>query len=96
MRGYNKRSGLFDHVRVAKPVTQGGWGAWEFAARFSSVDLTDGGIEGGDMQILSLGANWWLTQAASANVNFRNINLDRFGIQGNVKGITARILVMLQ
>ena len=96
MRGYNTRSGIFNRVPVARPVTQGGWGAWELAVRWSSLDLTDGAIEGGDMQILSLGVNWWLARAANVNVNFRNVNLDRFGVRGNTKGLTARIVLMLE
>jgi phosphate-selective porin OprO/OprP len=96
MRGYNKRSGIFDRIHVARPVTQGGSGAWELGARWSSFDLTDGAIEGGDMQILSFGATWWATDVANASVNFRNVNLDRFGLRGNSKGVTARVVLFLQ
>ena len=61
MRPYNKKSGLFGPVPIARPVTHGGWGAWEVATRFSTVDLNEGTIDGGDMDIYSLGLNWWLT-----------------------------------
>lgn len=96
MRGYNKRSGVFGRVPIAKALNQDGWGAWELAVRWSSLDLTDGAIEGGKMQILSLGVNWWPVAAANVNVNFRSINLDRFGIIGNAKGINGRIVLVLE
>ena len=62
----------------------------------SSVDLTDGAIEGGDMQVLSMGVNWWPTSSASAGINVRNINLDRFGLRGNAKSLTARVSLFVQ
>jgi len=95
MRDYNKRNGTFVRLPVARPVTEGGWGTWEVGARWSSLDLTDGAIEGGDMQVLSIAVGWWPTRAASASLNFRNINLDRFGLRGNAKSFTARIALFL-
>jgi len=94
-RAYRKRSGTFDPLPVAKPVNQGGWGALELALRYSRTDLTDGTVDGGEMDILSLGVNWWFTRSTSFSVNYRHISLDRDGIQGNSSGLNARILLML-
>lgn len=55
MREYRRRAGIFGPVPVAKTVYQGGWGAWELGLRYSDLDLTDGLIDGGEMDILSLG-----------------------------------------
>ncbi len=94
-RAYRKRSGTFDPLPVARPVNQGGWGAVELAFRYSKTDLTDGTIDGGDMDIYSLGVNWWFTRSAHLGVNYRYIELDRSGIAGKSSGINARLLLML-
>ena len=96
MRAYHKRTGIFGPVPVAKSVNQGGWGAWEVAFRWSDLDLTDGLIDGGEMDILSLGLNWWLTPTFNVNMNYRYITLDRFGVEGNSGGFMTRVLLMLE
>jgi len=95
MRAYRKRSGTFDPLPVANPVNQGGWGSLELALRYSRLDLTDGTVDGGEMDILSLGANWWFTRRTQFGVNYRYISLDRSGTQGDSSGLNARILLML-
>ena len=95
MRGYRKRSGTFDPLPVARPVNQGGWGTVELAFRYSNTDLTDGTVDGGEMDVYSLGVNWWFTRSAHLALNYRYINLDRFGTQGDSSGLNARILLML-
>jgi phosphate-selective porin OprO/OprP len=96
MREYRKKIGIFGPVPVAKTVDQGGWGAWEASFRWSSLDLTDGLIDGGEMDILSLGLNWWLTPVFNFNMNYRYVTLDRFGVKGNSSGIMTRILLLLE
>jgi phosphate-selective porin OprO/OprP len=96
MREYRKKTGIFGPVPVAKSVNQGGWGAWELSFRFSDLDLTDGLIDGGEMDILSLGLNWWLTPVFNFNMNYRYITLDRFGVKGNSSGIMTRILLLME
>jgi phosphate-selective porin OprO/OprP len=95
MRPYNKKNGLFQPVPIARTVYQNGKGAWEIAARFSEINLTDGRINGGDMQIGSLGLNWWLTPFFSLGVNYRYIWNHQDGLDGTSSGINTRILLML-
>jgi phosphate-selective porin OprO/OprP len=96
MRKYNKRSGTLGPVPVARPVDRGGWGTWELGARWSDLDLTDGAIDGGEMQVLSLGVNWWPTPWAAFSVDYRDITLDRFDTTGRADGVTMRLLLMLE
>ena len=96
MRPYNKKSGIIGASPVARTVQQGGKGAWEIAARFSNIDLTDRSIDGGDMDILSLGVNWWLTPTFMINANYRYITLDRFGFDSHSDAIMTRILLVLE
>ena len=96
MRPYNKRSGVFSPVPVSKSIKQGGWGALEIATRFSSLDLTDGAVDGGQMDIYSLGLNWWLTRTTSFGINYRHVELDRFDADGSFDGLTTRIVLILE
>jgi phosphate-selective porin OprO/OprP len=95
MRSYRKRSGIFDPLPVSRPVNQGGWGTIETAFRYSRLDLTDGTVDGGEMDILSLGVNWWLTRFARFSVDYRYVTLDRFGTQGDSSGLNVRLMLML-
>jgi phosphate-selective porin OprO/OprP len=94
-RAYRKRSGTFDPLPVARSVNQGGWGAVELAFRYSNTDLIDGTINGGEIDIYSLGVNWWFTRSTHLSMNYRLVSLDRDGIRGNSSGLNARILLML-
>ena len=96
MRPYIRKSGLFAPVPVAKPVSQGGWGAWEVSTRFSTVDLNEGTIEGGDMDVYSLGLNWWLSSVASFSVNYRHVVLDQSGDTGRSDGLMTRLTLVLE
>jgi len=96
MRPYNKRNGLFRPVPVAKPVTRGGWGAWEAVARFSAIDLQEKNLDGGDMDIYSLGLNWKLTSVTSLSVNYRHVVLDQAGETGRSDGVMMRVALMLE
>jgi len=95
MRAYRNRSGTFDGLPVARPVNRGGWGALETAFRVTRLDLTDGTVDGGEMDVLSLGLNWWPTRTSQFSLNYRHITLDRFGIEGDSSGLNARLLLML-
>ncbi|MDH3629163.1 MAG: porin [Acidobacteriota bacterium] len=95
MRTYRKRSGLFNALPVGRPVNQGGWGSLEAAFRYSRLDLTEGTVDGGEQEVLSLGINWWLTRKAQFSVDYRDISLDRSGIQGDSAGFNARLMLML-
>jgi phosphate-selective porin OprO/OprP len=94
-RAYRKRSGTFDPIIVAKSVAQGGWGTWEGSFRYSNLDLTNGSIDGGELDVYSLGLNWWLSQTAQFSLNYRYSTLYQGGIEGDSSVITSRILLLL-
>jgi phosphate-selective porin OprO/OprP len=96
MRPFNRKNGLFRPVPVANSVYDGGWGAWEFSTRYSSIDLADGAIDGGEMDIFSLGASWWLTPFFNVNMNYRHIVLTQGGVTGKSDGVMARLLLVLE
>ncbi len=96
MRSYNTKGGVFSAPPVARTVFQDGWGAWELMFRYSSTDMTDAVVEGGNMDILSVGARWWLTRFFSIDMNYRYVTLDRLGVTGDSSGFMTRIVLSLE
>ncbi len=56
-RGYSTRYGTVGGIKPYRPVTAGGFGAWELAARWSATDLREGGGDWG--RVASVGLNWY-------------------------------------
>ncbi len=96
MRPYRKPSGVLTGLPIAQNVRQGGLGALELGVRFSNIDLTDGAIDGGDMNIASVGLNWWLTKEFLISVNFRRTWTERKGFDGQADAIVTRVVLVLQ
>jgi phosphate-selective porin OprO/OprP len=96
MREYRYKSGTFGPAPVSRSVHQHGKGTWEVAARWSSIDLTDGPVDGGEMDILSLGINWWLTPTVNLNWNYRYIANDRDNLDGRASGAALRLVLQLK
>jgi len=96
MRSYNKRSGTFRKLNVANGINSGGWGELDVYSRWSSIDLNDKGIDGGEMNTFSLGLNWAPISAIQVNVNYRYSTLDRFSLNGSNHGIVSRLVFILE
>ncbi|MES9946947.1 MAG: porin [Candidatus Thiodiazotropha sp.] len=81
-RRYKQSSAKFGRIR---PLSD--HGAVEVAARFSSVDLNDGEIEGGSSDIITLGLNWYINRQIRLMANTIFIDNDRFAdADGDVEG----------
>jgi len=96
MRTYNSKSGVFGGIPVARSAYQGGKGAWEVYTRYSDINLTDGLVRGGEMQIASLGLNWWLTSFFSVNIGYKYIWNERNGMEGESSGLMTRLILVLE
>jgi phosphate-selective porin OprO and OprP len=68
-RPYREDRGVFDGVRPARNFGDGGWGAWELAARYSGMDLSDEDIDGGRQRSASLGLNFYPNPMLRASAN---------------------------
>ena len=68
----NYKVGKFKRPTIDNPVTEGGWGAVSINARFDRLDLTDEGIDGGDLNTFAVGANWWLHKHVRLQFNYFN------------------------
>jgi len=84
-RVYKRSAGAFDRVKPKKNFIWGGEegrrgpGAWEVAGRYSYLDLNDGGIEGGRLNDLILGVNWYLNPNTRIVWNYVHADVDDGG-----------------
>ncbi|MFO0904520.1 MAG: porin [Pirellulales bacterium] len=85
-RTYNKLFGIIDRVfptenffrvRTEDGAICNGKGAWEVAARYSYVDLTDANIQGGTLRNVTLGLTWHLTAFTRVKWEVIQTDLDR-------------------
>lgn len=68
-RPYLGNRGYFDGIRPAHNFGSDGWGAFEVALRLSSIDLSDGNINGGSERNATAALNWYLNQYLRASFN---------------------------
>jgi phosphate-selective porin OprO/OprP len=90
-RLYNPQAGAYFRIRPKHPfsIADGGWGAWEVAARVSYVDLNSnfpGGavladdpaaIDGGIQRIYSLGLNWYPNDLVRFMLDYSHVDYDK-------------------
>ena len=69
-RFYDLGSATFDRPKVKKNFREGGPGAWEVAARFSSIDLEDNIAHGGKQDDITLGLNWYFNPNTKLMFNY--------------------------
>jgi len=86
---YNMATASFQNPRPFVNVSsQGGWGAWELALRYTHTDLNfhEGrpglatpadGVRGGVQNILTVGVNWYLNPNMKLVFNYLHTNVDR-------------------
>lgn len=87
-RNYSAKKGSFGGIKPNNPINKGGLGAWQVAARYDTVDLTDEGIFGGKQNTYIFGVNWHLTRhvrlmfnASTSNVSDASLVSDN-GVDG--------------
>jgi len=93
-RRYNMANGSFQAPRPFVPFTSsGGLGAWELALRYSHLDLdfhegltglaaTPDSVRGGEQNIWTLGANWYVNTNVKVMFNYLHIDADRLNPAG--------------
>ncbi|MBL4601371.1 MAG: hypothetical protein JKY84_01365 [Emcibacteraceae bacterium] len=69
-RGY--KNGSFGRIKVNNPVFKGGAGAWQIAARYDVIDLSDtaAAVIGGKQTSYIIGVNWHLNNYARVMANY--------------------------
>jgi phosphate-selective porin OprO/OprP len=93
------RGGVYDRIKPANPVSEGGIGAIQLNARYDRIDLVDGTIVGGIQDTLGVSVIWmptdyvrflvnyghlWLNDAAVPVESFRDYQVDTWGVRAQV------------
>ncbi|WP_312298882.1 OprO/OprP family phosphate-selective porin [Stutzerimonas nitrititolerans] len=71
-RAYDAGRALFAAPTPARSLSQGGPGAWQLAAGYSTLDLSDGSVDGGKIDMLMLGVNWYPEQRLRLSLEYGN------------------------
>jgi phosphate-selective porin OprO/OprP len=104
-RAYNRRTGVFDRVvpygnffvvRDQNGNVCSDWGAWQVLARYQYLDLRDPGIDGGHLDAITLGLNWFLNPNLKVQWNYDWTHRDfvnNLGASGNgdIHGFGTRV-----
>jgi phosphate-selective porin OprO/OprP len=93
MRPYNRTGGVFGPLPVARDADHGGPGAWELALRWSDLDLTDGTIDGGEMQVATAAATWWINTSMNVSLNYQSIWNEIGGSEGRADVFVIRLML---
>ncbi|WP_347340404.1 OprO/OprP family phosphate-selective porin [Phenylobacterium glaciei] len=101
-RKYNIGAAAFDAPGVDKPFdpSNGQWGAWELAARYSTIDLNYAEdsliaadrVRGGQQDIWTLGVNWFPNPAVKFMLDYYDVSVDRKNTTGAAIGQDYRAL----
>lgn len=97
-RAYKAKTGAWDRLKPNRNFDmKGGWGAWEIAAGYDYLNLSDGLIQGGRASTVKVGLNWYpnshirlmsnLVHALDINTTqrgFNNADLDLFEMRAQV------------
>jgi phosphate-selective porin OprO/OprP len=70
-RPYKK--GKFAGPKPKTTVGQSGIGAWQLALRYSTLDLSDHELDGGEMDAMTLGLNWFPTPTLRFSANYVDV-----------------------
>lgn len=101
-RPYDRASGAIDRVQPFENFFLGcddagsvyGLGAWELAARWSYIDLTDANVNGGTMNDFTAGVNWYCNPYCKVVFNYIHSWLNhRSGVESeaNAFGLRAQL-----
>ena len=80
-RAYERHEGRFGRVVPRDDLRWNScgfrsWGAWQIGARYGFLDLNDGLVQGGSIQDLTIGLNWFLNPFAKLQFNYVHQRVD--------------------
>jgi phosphate-selective porin OprO/OprP len=87
----------FSLLRVNKSVFDGGPGAWQIGARYDTIDLSDGTIQGGGQDTWTFSLNWYLSGQFWVSGNYSRATLKDNAFDGEVTdGWGARVHYIIE
>ena len=75
-RGYKASKGTWNRPKVSNSLSDGGMGAWAIAARYDTIDLTDGTYFGGQQDTYIVGLNWYLNRYTRMMANYSHSKVE--------------------
>ena len=89
---YSVGAGTFGEV---VPDKDNWFGAWEIAARYSTLDLTDGAVAGGEEKNLTVGVNWYVNRNVRVSANYVDAKAEpsRLGVTDNPSAVMGRLQI---
>ncbi|GAN60154.1 hypothetical protein ACI01nite_09520 [Acetobacter cibinongensis] len=90
---YFAHTGQWATPRILHPMTDGGWGGWEVAARWDWIDATHIPT-GGRAWTATVGVNWYLLSFARLMLNYTHADVTNK--TGNYKGANSGNIVGLR
>jgi phosphate-selective porin OprO/OprP len=96
-RPYRHDIATFDRVTPKNPFKwgkDGGWGAWQVALRYAAIDLSDGGVIGGEQNSITAGINWFLNTNTRLSINYVHNNVENDLLDADMDGLELRAQVM--
>lgn len=89
-RPYDRKNGVLGRIVPHENFgSDGGCGAWEIAGRWSYLDLNDGGTNGGQLNDLTAGLNWYLNGYTKLQLNYVHAFLKTPGLGDSDADIVA-------
>ncbi len=77
-RSYKNTASGFNRIHPKKNLGKGGLGAFELIARYSSVNFNDKDANGGQMNDITVGLNWYMNPSCKLMINY--VHSQRIGI----------------
>ncbi len=87
-RNYDTKNGKMNRQKPAKnfSLKNGGWGAWEVAARFDSLNMNTQHVSGGNLQNGTLALNWYLNPHVRFMANYEHVFHNNVSLASNGAG----------
>lgn len=82
-RSYSRKNAVFGGVSPKNPPGNGGIGAFEIGARYSTIDLTDGPITGGESDNISFSFSWYPNKYTRFLANYTIVDTDENAVVPN-------------
>ncbi|HEY4342747.1 MAG TPA: porin [Parvibaculum sp.] len=90
------KDGAFSRIKPKKnfSLSNGGWGAWEVAGRYSTLDLNDANVVGGKEDNYSLGINWYPNPYLRLLVDYIHFDSTKGVAKNEGNALVSRVAVI--
>ncbi len=78
-KNFSKSKTAFDIIKPKKNLGKDGAGAFELSWRYSSIDFNDSDVQGGRLDDITVGLNWYLNPAVRYTINYINAKVKNLG-----------------